>query len=397
MGNSQSNSINDRVNQIIADSPESSAKKESPVEIKFNSVPKQKFVNTETDAPPIVGKSKVLSATSPAPVAGLSSKVLSATSPAPLSRATPVASRTETALSATSSAVVPAGQLSATSPVSSEGPRASDAPSVFFPPQNRSLKPRSPRLRSPRSRSPRSRSPRSRSPRSPRSMNAPTSTPLPKKVITLSPEIFKTPAESPSTPSTPMNSLTEINKPKKGGYSYKNEVSDVNNPYTGGDGHKNVISLDNSIFETSELSGGEEEQKKSSDFNPEQFFKDMQTGGLREPRNKEYKSKSKIDRYLSSETDEGFDFAEATEGLDIDSNEDTEDIKNKVKALRAMVSRSKAKKGSKKGSKKVKRAAQTESESTGGATENSASEYLNSTSSISTSDVRLISMNKMRK
>ena len=133
MGNSQSNSINDRVNQIIADSPESSAKKESPVEIKFDSAPKQKFVNTETEAAPrftrgnlvvsatspatvaavpsnllsatspapVAGpSSKVLSATSPAPVAGLSSKVLSATSPAP--GVVPLTSRTETALSATS-------------------------------------------------------------------------------------------------------------------------------------------------------------------------------------------------------------------------------------------------------------------------------------------------------
>ena len=122
----------------------------------------------------------------------------------------------------------------------------------------------------------------------------------------------------------------------------------------------------------------------------------MKKGGARG--SKEHK-KNRIDRMFDSNDDDdnGFDFDEATEGLDIDSREDTEDLKHKVKVLRAMVSRTKAnkkgKKGSKKGSKKSKRM----TESSVGGSDNSVSEYLDSTSSINTSDVRLISMNKMRK
>jgi hypothetical protein len=150
-----------------------------------------------------------------------------------------------------------------------------------------------------------------------------------------------------------------------------------------------------------------------------------------------------IEKYLTPENDdddEGFDFAASTEGLDVDENEDTEDLKAKVKHLRMMVSRSKGKKSSK-SSKKSQRSAKRATESSGGAsesgsyesesygsgsygsgsnesgsyesgssesasyesgtnesgTQNSVSEYLDTTSSISTSDVRLISMNKMRK
>jgi len=216
----------------------------------------------------------------------------------------------------------------------------------------------------------------------------------PKKITLDIPNITKTPEPSP--------------KVKANGYSYAAEVSDIKSiaaPVVSSapvvpsvqilKGGENLIQLDNNIFQTSEMSGGENEPKKSTEFNPESFFSSMQDGGMlgERKKNKEYK-KSKIERYLSSDNDEedGFDFGEATEGLDIDENEDTEDIKTKVKVLRAMVSRSKGKKG-KKGSKKVKRV----TEQSGGSSENSVSEYLNSTSSISTSDVRLISMNKMRK
>ena len=90
--------------------------------------------------------------------------------------------------------------------------------------------------------------------------------------------------------------------------------------------------------------------------------------------------------------------------------------KQKVKALRAMVHRSKPSKGKK--SRKAKREVRESEESTeerfvessGGSSNsnssnsnqnqnqnsNSVSEYLNSTSSISTSDVRLISMNRRK-
>jgi hypothetical protein len=377
MGNSQSNSINDQVNQILQESPASSPKSNTPVDIKFSEAP-PKFVNPETDAPKVV-KSATKSAAStnlPPPVGLFSPTTTEPKKEAPKS---PKASdapkatqsvglfsnqKSETAVSATSSATVPKGvELSATSSVSSDMPSKSDAPSVVFP--KRSSK---------------------------KGKNCESAT---INLIVLSPELFKTPA-SPASPPSPKSPVLEV-APKKGGYSYQLEASELDNnmEYRGGDDEKKVVSLDNSLFETSELSGGEEDNKKSSDFNPEQFFKDMQTGGVREPRNKQYK-KGKIERYLDpeGEEDNGFDFAASTEGLEIDENEDTEDIKQKVKALRAMVSRSKGKKG-KKGSKKAKRA--TESSSVGGATENSVSEYLNSTSSISTSDVRLISMNKMRK
>ena len=69
-------------------------------------------------------------------------------------------------------------------------------------------------------------------------------------------------------------------------------------------------------------------------------------------------------------------------------------------ALRAMVSRSKGKKGkksSKKSSKRSSKKSKRMTEQSGGTPENSVSNFLDSTSSISTSDVRLISMNKMRK
>ena len=179
-----------------------------------------------------------------------------------------------------------------------------------------------------------------------------------------------------------------------GGYTYAGELqSEIK-------GGSKIIDLD-SIF-NSEMQGGEEKktEEKKSEFNPEKFFQDMKTGGMLGERkqNKEHK-KSKIEKYLnpdSDDHDDGFDFSEASKGLDIDENEDTEDIKHKVKVLRAMVSRSKGKKSSKKGKKTSKKSKRMVESSSVGGSDNSISEYLNSTSSISTSDVRLISMNKMK-
>jgi len=195
----------------------------------------------------------------------------------------------------------------------------------------------------------------------------------------------------------------------KGGYSNVADSSvtrselEVN--YNGGQDRSSIINLDPSVFETSEAQyGGQNsvQNNNTSEFNPEKFFNDLQVGGLPKPTNKEHKKKH-LDKYLSPEEDDDsddedkFNFAETTDGLDVDENEDTEDLKQKVKHLRMMVSRSTGKKSSKKSkSRKAKRVTTEETDSTGGA-DNSISEYVNSTSSISTSDVRLISMNKMRK
>jgi len=386
MGNSQSNSINDNVKQIIEQTVTSSdSPKGTPVEIKFTEnkeKPKTKFVQTETE----VQIPKLVAANNkpelPTPVA----KIESATSPGvpqnvlltPTSDGPPkpiVLKDSGLPLSTSTSPIdetLPKVPLSATSPVLSSVASPA-APPVASPKRS----PISPRRR-----------------RNKKGCDNIT-------VVVLSPGEFESLTKTPETP-------------KKGGYSYAGEVSDIYNgsietkfePLIGG--QPNLISLDANIFESSELSGGEQEEKKSTEFNPEHFFNEMQQGGMlgERPHNKEHK-KNKIERYLSPDRnteDSNFDFGEATEGLDIDENEDTEDIKHKVMALRAMVSRSKAKKGkkgskkgskkrSKKGSKKAKRM----TEQSGGISENSVSEYLNSTSSISTSDVRLISMNKMRK
>jgi hypothetical protein len=185
-----------------------------------------------------------------------------------------------------------------------------------------------------------------------------------------------------------------------------------------------MINLE-SALESTEESG----KNNKADFNPEAFFNQMQTGGILGERKvkKEFK-KTKLQKQLSTELeedDDDFDIEEATEklNLDVDEDEDTEDLKQKVKQLRAMVSRSKGKAGKK--MRKPKRYVdnrsseeETEKEkkneftdSTGGESNssfnqnnqnnqnnnsNSVSEYLNSTSSISTSDVRLISMNRRK-
>jgi hypothetical protein len=234
------------------------------------------------------------------------------------------------------------------------------------------------------------------------------------------------------------NTLLTSESPTKqlGGYSYQAEVSEMNynTNMIGGDPHygnewKGGVKMINleSALESSE----EPIKHKKAEFNPEAFFNQMQTGGIlgeRKPR-KDFKS-TKLDKQLGKKDDEDddeFDIEEATEklNLDVDEDEDTEDLKQKVKELRAMVSRSKGKAGKK--MRKPKRYVEDRSseeetenkftESTGGesnssfnqnnqnnqnnnnsnnSNSNSVSEYLNSTSSISTSDVRLISMNRRK-
>ena len=184
----------------------------------------------------------------------------------------------------------------------------------------------------------------------------------------------------------------------------------------GGQGYISELSTES----LSNLAGG---NNATSEFNPDGFFQDMQKGGFSFESNKNKPRKmGKVEKYLSTDIDDDMsdeEFSEMTEGLDVDPNEDTEDLKQKVRALRAMVSRSKAsapvskrtfKRSSKRSSKKSSRRSSRRSskkssrrsskrmtESSVGGSENSISEYLNSTSSISTSDVRLISMNKIRR
>ncbi len=383
MGNSQSNSINAQLNQIMEDSvssPNVKASETPVINIKpteKKDAPKVKYVKTETEtaAPGLISTGNT---TSPAPVGNVT---LSATSPAQ-------PSQVAASESATSPAPVPAAVLSATSPApvqgsvlsatSSDGSVTSNA-SV---PAGMTFSSTSDGVKTDRSKN---RNKKKMVQGRPSSVN----------VVLLNPQIFMTSEDAPKVATTaPMIK-------QSGGYSYAGEGPTLTGGYSyAGEGPTltggvSVIKLDSAIFD-SEIEGGNNEEKKSSEFNPEKFFNDMQKGGLREPRNREHK-KNRIERYLDpslEDDDSGFDFAESTEGLDIDENEDTEDIKQKVKTLRAMVSRSKGKKSKgRKSSKKSKRM----TESSGGASENSISSYLNSTSSISTSDVRLISMNKMRK
>ena len=369
MGNSQSNSINAQINQIMEDSVASPSLKasETPV-ITFDkkSKPIKKYVKTDTEGTviaPVPTKTDSITSSAPVPTG-----VLSATSTeAPI--IAPVPTKTD---SITSSAPVPSVVLSATSTEGKSITSSAPVPTVTFSPTSTEGVRRDRRVRRPN--------------QSVSSLN----------VVVLNPNIFVTSDDMP----TVMSEAPKMVATKTGGYTYAAELSELKGGYTyagessGLTGGANVIKLDSAIFD-SEIEGGNNngEEKKSSEFNPEKFFQDMQKGGLREPRNKEHK-KNRIERYLDSsleDDDSGFDFAESTEGLDIDENEDTEDIKQKVKTLRAMVSRSKGKKSKGKKSKRMT------TESSGGASENSISTYLDSTSSISTSDVRLISMNKIKK
>jgi len=181
---------------------------------------------------------------------------------------------------------------------------------------------------------------------------------------------------------------------QKGGYTYAGEVN--SEPQAGGNS-TGQIHLDPSLFlSESEQVGG------TNEFNPEKFFNDMQKGG------QDYLSPGSIvhrgkkvnktgldktfDTSPDTDEDDGFDLEEEGLEQDTDEEEDTEDVKNKVKHLRAMVARSKGRKVVKGKRRHNKRMTET-----GGASENSVSEYLDTTSSINTSDVKLISMNKHRK
>jgi len=181
-------------------------------------------------------------------------------------------------------------------------------------------------------------------------------------------------------------------RPQKGGYTYAGEVN--SEPQIGG--NTGQIYIDPSMFVSeSEQVGG------TNEFNPEKFFNDMQSGGDGIPVVHRGKKavKTGLDKtfdttpdYLSDQDEDNFDLE--AEGLEEDSDEeeDTEDVKNKVKVLRAMVARSKGKKSGK--TVKGKRRHNKRMTETGGASENSVSEYLDTTSSINTSDVKLISMKR---
>jgi len=181
--------------------------------------------------------------------------------------------------------------------------------------------------------------------------------------------------------------------PQKGGYTYAGEVN--SEPQMGG--NTGQIYVDPSVFlsEAEQLGGANE-------FNPEKFFNDMQSGGdpfMPVVHRGKKPVKTGLDKtfdttpdYVSDQEEDNFDLE--AEGLEEDSDEeeDTEDVKNKVKVLRAMVARSKGKKAAK--TVKGKRRHNKRMTETGGASENSVSEYLDTTSSINTSDVKLISMKK---
>ena len=181
--------------------------------------------------------------------------------------------------------------------------------------------------------------------------------------------------------------------PQKGGYTYAGEVN--SEPQMGG--NTGQIYVDPSVFlsEAEQLGGANE-------FNPEKFFNDMQSGGdpfMPVVHRGKKPVKTGLDKtfdttpdYVSDQEEDNFDLE--AEGLEEDSDEeeDTEDVKNKVKVLRAMVARSKGKKAAK--TVKGKRRHNKRMTETGGASENSVSEYLDTTSSINTSDVKLISMKR---
>jgi hypothetical protein len=182
-------------------------------------------------------------------------------------------------------------------------------------------------------------------------------------------------------------------RPQKGGYTYAGEVN--SEPQIGG--NTGQIYIDPSMFVSeSEQVGG------TNEFNPEKFFNDMQSGGdpfMPVVHRGKKAVKTGLDKtfdttpdYVSDQDEDNFDLDEEGLEQDSDEEEDTEDVKNKVKVLRAMVARSKGKKAGK--TVKGKRRHNKRMTETGGASENSVSEYLDTTSSINTSDVKLISMKR---
>jgi hypothetical protein len=445
MGNSQSNSINGEINKILQETlDESSVKNESPLDLKFtrDEKPKSAYVSAETDdrrsiaqltpskTAPRKSKNKNSRRMSPRSrdsrmARNMQRRSMSPTSSQPVPRgmvehsATSKMSTSRMSTSPTSSEPVPAGVIT-NSVTSTDSNKYGYKPSVANSVTSSASVPQGMVEYSATSNN--SATSTDQGPLGPIS-NSATSSDVP-RVSTTPPA--KKPAglglfsklDQPNVIrlNSSIMETSESEPLRVGGYTYAAEASEIDYPnksidtnYHGGNVNNKIITLDRSVFETSEneFDPPTANVEKKNDFDPEKFFKEMQTGGIYEPRNKEYK-KSSIEKYLDTNEDdsEGFDFAESTEGLDVNSNEDTEDLKAKVKHLRMMVARSKGKKSSKKSSKKSHRKAKRMTESSGGASEsgtnesasqNSVSEYLDTTSSISTSDVRLISMNKMRK
>jgi hypothetical protein len=438
MGNSQSNSINGEINKILQETvEESSVKNESPLDLqfKYDEKPKSNYISAETDdrrsiaqltpskTAPRRSKNNNSRRMSPrsSNSRNMQRRSMSPTSSQPVPRGMVEHSATSNmSTSPTSSEPVPSGMIT-NSVTSTDSNKYGYKPSIANSATSSASVPQGMAEYSATSNN--SATSSDQGPLGPIS-NSATSSDVP-KVSTTPPA--KKPAgfgllsklDQPNVIrlNSSIMETSENEYPKVGGYSYAAEASEIDYPnksidtsYHGGNVNNKIITLDKSVFETSENefdTPPTANVEKKNDFNPEMFFKEMQTGGIYEPRNKEYK-KSSIEKYLDTNEDdsEGFDFAESTEGLDVDSNEDTEDLKAKVKHLRMMVARSKGKKSSKKSSKKSHRKAKRMTESSGGASEsgsyesasqNSVSEYLDTTSSISTSDVRLISMNKMRK
>ena len=432
MGNSQSNSINGEINKILQETvEESSVKNESPLDLQFNhdEKPKNTYVSAETDdrrsipqlTPSRTASRKNRNKNSRRMSRSSSKRSVSPTSSQPVPRGMVEHSATSNmSTSPTSSEPVPAGMIT-NSVTSTDSNKRGYKPSVTNSVTSSASVPQGMVEYSATSNN--SATSSDQVPLGPIS-NSATSSDVP-RVSTTFPTKKLYNMELSSNIDQPnvirlhssIMETSESELPRVGGYTYAAEASEIgysnksiDTSYHGGNVNNKIITLDKSVFETSENefdTPPTANVEKKNDFNPEMFFKEMQTGGIYEPRNKEYK-KSSIEKYLDSNDDdsEGFDFAESTEGLDVNSNEDTEDLKAKVKHLRMMVARSKGKKSSKKSSKKSHRKAKRMTESSGGASEsgtnesesqNSVSEYLDTTSSISTSDVRLISMNKMRK
>ena len=371
MGNTNSNSLDNQINKALETSPQNNSSSSPEPPILITNSNSRKFVNSRESSP--APQPELIMNTGTSSAAPNLMNSLSATS---------------VGRSATSSAVPnPNNANSATSQNVSEtspGIPSGAARSYSSTSASNDMPPLAPAYRAP--------------------VPAPVPAPVQKggQVVTLDPSVFLTSEQSMSG----------------GNNSLQQQLDSIlDSPILQNGGNSRVIKLDPAIFESSEMFGGGND--KSSEFNPEKFFKDMQSGGKKKSKKTSSSRKStssrksrrsessyapstlrsvserknKMESYLSSEEPEedeetSFSFKESTDGLDVDENEDTEDLKQKVKQLRTMVkmSRSPANHES---------AKSTETPASGGAS--SVSEYLNSTSSISTSDVRLISMNKTKR
>ena len=374
MGNNQSNPLNLEVNKILEH--ESPAMTESSQFSILGGEPKEEekgkqYVLTTTEAPPKESTALptlIFPAASTAPKEGV--EKLSATS------SDSVAKVTDSPTSAPSSPRSPRSPRSSTSPVDSSFRRRA----ITLSPTSAQSSLRS--VTSP-SNSYLGRNPISFSATSPTrsehkctgnncsGIHCTNCTPV---TIVMTGEAMKAAIEAALHTEPGDNLTTEMHQPRmRGGYTYAGEVS----------------------------------VEKSSEFNPNGFFNEMKMGGYSYESSSERNKQPKVNKKYNYEDDEDEsltdeEFSELTEGLDVDANEDTEELKKKVLELRAMVSRSKGKKAPKVSRKSSSRRSSSrrsssKRSSSAGGSEASVSEYLNSTSSISTSDVRLISMNKVRR